>query len=57
MHVNSLVHETEKHSKVAICEVRDRFFYEFLKNPFLEKLSTDFETRTTRPAEDKDYVF
>ena len=37
--------------------VKRRIFYEFLKNPFLEKLPTDFENRTKRPAEDKDCVF
>ena len=37
--------------------VKRKIFYEFLKNPFLQKLPTDFETRTKRPAEDKDCVF
>ena len=34
VHVNSLVQETDKHSKVAIFEVRDRFFMNFSKIPF-----------------------
>ena len=54
--VHSVMHQTEKHSKVAISE-ETGFFYEFLKNHIFQKLTTDFENRTKRHAETKPSVF